>query len=188
LPVETFGNAQLQTAITKFGLSSMYFDGSGDALISHNNPLQSIGTGDFTVEGWFYTTTWNAETMFRRLWASGLNTGNDMSLNVFTDGKIQYRNNDTVLITSTNSVATNTWHHIALVRSSGVTTIWINGVSNGTTSTNNNLTSANSYPLYIGNHPALTATWSGYIDDFRVTRFARYTSAFTTPFREIEAQ
>jgi len=187
-PIETYGNAQLQTSITKFGLSSMYFNGSGDALISHNNPLQSIGTGDFTVEGWFYPSTWAVEAMYRRLWASGLSTANDMSLNIFTDGKIQYRNNDTVLITSTNSVATNTWHHIAVVRSSGVTTIWINGVSNGTTSTNNNLTSPNSYPLYIGNHPALIATWSGYIDDFRVTRFARYTSAFAAPAREIEAQ
>jgi hypothetical protein len=187
-PLETYGNAQLQTSITKFGLSSMYFDGSGDALIAHNNPLQSIGTGDFTVEGWFYPSTWTVETMYRRLWASGLSTANDMSLNIFSDGKIQYRNNDTVLITSTNSVATNTWHHIAVVRSSGVTTIWINGVSNGTTSTNNNLTSPNSYPFYIGNHPALTATWSGYIDDFRVTRFARYTSSFAAPFREIEAQ
>jgi hypothetical protein len=186
--IDTFGNAQISTSVVKYGSGSLVFDGSGDSLIIQSSPLRNIGTGDFTVEGWFRTTTWAAETMFRRLWASGTSTANDMSLNIFSDGKLQYRNNDTVLITASTVMDLNTWYHVAVVKSSGTTTIYLNGTSVGSTSTNNNLTTPNDNPMYVGNHPALIATWNGFIDDFRVTRFARYTSNFTAPVREIEIQ
>jgi len=54
--LETVGNAQISTTQSKFGGSSMYFDGTGDYLISRNNYGFEFGTSDFTVEMWIRTT------------------------------------------------------------------------------------------------------------------------------------
>jgi hypothetical protein len=187
--IESFGNPQISTSITKFGTGSIVLDGSGDALIAKGiPPLRDIGTGNFTVEGWYYPTTWTAETIFRRLWAAGTSLANDVSLNINSDGTVMYRNNDSILITSSSVLPLNNWTHVALVRNNGTTTLYFNGIVVGSTATNNNLSSAGSNPMFIGNHPNLTGSFQGYIDDFRVSRFARYTSAFTVPNQEFIAQ
>jgi len=187
--IESYGNPQISTSITKFGTGSVVLDGSGDALVAKGfNPLRDIGTGNFTVEGWYYPTTWTAETIFRRLWAAGTSLANDVSLNINSDGTVMYRNNDSILITSSSVLPLNSWTHVALVRNNGTTTLYFNGIVVGSTATNNNLSSAGNNPMYIGNHPNLTGSFQGYIDDFRVSKFARYTSAFTVPSAEFIAQ
>ena len=46
------GNAQIDTAIKKFGSGSAEFDGTNSKLIVSGNPL---GSGDFTIEFWIYS-------------------------------------------------------------------------------------------------------------------------------------
>lgn len=187
--IESYGNAAISTSIKKFGTGSILLDGSGDALIAKGlNPLRDIGTGNFTVEGWYYPTTWTAETIFRRLWAAGTSLANDVSLNIHSDGTVMYRNNDSILITSSSILPLNSWTHVALVRNNGATTLYFNGIVVGSTATNNNLSSAGNNPMYIGNHPNLNGSFNGYIDDFRVSKFARYTGAFTPPAEEFRTQ
>jgi hypothetical protein len=50
--METVADTKLSTAITKFGGSSVYFDGSGDRLSTSPGVINSLGSGDFTIEGW----------------------------------------------------------------------------------------------------------------------------------------
>ena len=64
--LETVDGAQISTAQSKFGGSSMAFDGTGDWLTNNNasNSLLAFGTGDFTIEGWFYSN--NASSAAQR--------------------------------------------------------------------------------------------------------------------------
>ena len=46
------GNAQIDTAQSKFGGASIYFDGSGDALTIPNDGDFTFGSDDLTVDFW----------------------------------------------------------------------------------------------------------------------------------------
>ena len=54
--VTAFGNAQISTAQSKFGGSSIAFDGTGDSLTI---PAITFA-GDFTLEAWLYKTARSA--------------------------------------------------------------------------------------------------------------------------------
>ena len=49
--LDTVGNAQIDTAVKKYGTGSIEFDGSGDYLSIVPSPNLDLGTGDFTIEG-----------------------------------------------------------------------------------------------------------------------------------------
>jgi len=48
------GNAQIDTAIKKFGTGSIQFDGTGDYLTTSTNSAFGYGAGDFTIEFFLY--------------------------------------------------------------------------------------------------------------------------------------
>jgi hypothetical protein len=178
--LETVGDAKVSTTQYKYGTASMYFDGTGDWLDVVENPIQRIGTGDFTIETWVYTTT---DTGY--IFSKGFGAANGYAGWIQT-GNVRIRFYDasgtqTNIITTSNPISTNTWYHIAFVRSSNTVTIYVNGnsVSNGSFSGDINSTSK----LRIGaNWDTAPVPLNGYLDDFRITRgYARYTSNFTPP-------
>ena len=165
--------------------AGMYFDGASDYLTAPSSVVSTIGTGAFTIEGWFYSQDFTVRTTyFQRLWSFGNGLANDVTLNIDTSGFLVYRNNDTALITASTAATLNVWYHVALVRSGSTTTIYLNGVSVGTTATSNNLTVQGGYSLYIGNESGSTrgGYFIGYMSNFRVVPgVAVYTGAFTPP-------
>lgn len=167
---------------------SIYQD--GPYLTAPNAAASSLGTGDFTIEGWYYGVSFGTDSLFRRLWAFGSGLSEDVSLNVNTSGNIVYRNNDAILITSSIALSLNTWNHVAVVRSGGTTTIYINGLSVGTTTTNNDLTNAGASIFGIGAYPATgTGRWLGYISSFRIVKGdAVYIRNFTPPRKPFGAR
>ena len=174
--LETVGNAQISTAQTKFGSGSMYFDGTGDALRAQSNAQNlQFGTGDFTVECWLYQTATNAYPGILEIGNHLVSTGilfiaNNGSITAYSAG----------FLGSATPPALNAWSHIAWVRSSGVFKIYVNGVGNTGVAFTGNLSSPSN--VTIGADSALSSgyTYSGYIDDLRVTKgYARYTSNFT---------
>ena len=54
--VTAVGNAQISTAQSKFGGASIAFDGNGDWCQIANNVAFKFGSGNFTIEYWFYPT------------------------------------------------------------------------------------------------------------------------------------
>ncbi len=56
--LETVGNAQISTSVKKYGTGSLAFDGTGDCLKSNtaSTDLYAFGSGNFTIEMWFYIT------------------------------------------------------------------------------------------------------------------------------------
>lgn len=78
------------------------------------------------------------------------------------------------------SVAIDTWYHLAYVRDNNILRIFTNGTELGSAAYSSTLF-ASSRALEIGSDPGNANNWSGYIDDLRITRFARYTANFTPP-------
>jgi hypothetical protein len=185
--LETVGNAQIDTTTKKYGTGSLAFDGSGDWLLMSNTPDQQLGTGNFTIEFWVYLASGDTGSN-RGLVAKGTSTtGFLVSLNTTEKVVFTYT---TSTITSTGSITTNAWNHIAVVREgtgSNQTKIYINGTNDGTgtVSTDFNQTSV----MYVGANRTGGDAMKGFIDDLRITKgVARYTANFTAPTKEFPDQ
>jgi len=186
--LETVGNAQISTTQSKFGGSSMYFDGTGDYLTTPNKNLLNFGNGDFTIEGWFYKTGSQAMRPFGTFDASGTNASASVGMFInatsglpqawITVGSTFY-----YAIASTQAIPTNSWVHYAVVRYGGTLIQFVNGVQDGTVSVTTLSANNGSTNFSIGQDGLyVNANYQGYIDDFRITKgIARYTSNFTPP-------
>jgi hypothetical protein len=178
--LETVGNAQISTGQSKFGGGSMYFDGTGDYLLPQAGLQYAFGTGNFTLECWIYSTNANDSPIYE-----GRNSGTSgtagFTLTAFSSSVIRIYAGG-VLIASSGTTYVNIWTHVAVVKSGATTTLYINGTSVGTTAGLTNLTDQSAI---IGggrytSDSTITASFTGYIDDFRITKgYARYTSNFT---------
>ena len=174
--LETVGNAQISSAQTKFGSGSMYFDGTGDALRAQSNAQNlQFGTGDFTVECWLYQTATNAYPGILEIGNHLLSTG---ILFIANNGSITAYS--AAFLGSATPPALNAWSHIAWVRSSGVFKIYVNGVGNAGVAFTGNLSSSSNVTIGADSALSTNYTYSGYIDDLRITKgYARYTTTFT---------
>lgn len=181
--METVGNAQVSTAVSKFGGSSVYFDGSGDYLTTPTSPQFGFGTGDFTIEGWIYPTgvSGTDSVIFDLRSGSSANNSPVMIIASGTNNLV-YIAAGAARITG-SAVTLNTWSHFAVSRSGTSTKLFLNGTQVGSTytDTNNYLNPAR---LWVGadDDGSPNAYYIGYIDDLRVTKgVARYTANFTPP-------
>jgi hypothetical protein len=181
--LETVGDAQISTSVKKFGTGSMAFDGSGDYLISANNPNISIASGDFTIEFWLY---WNSVTNQADIVSSRPNTsaqtgyviylGTNYFAFVMSSNGSSWDFNQTTSFTWSSG----TWYHCAVTRSGSNIRFFVNGTQVGNTYTYLN-SIAQTNPLVVGGSPGGNYL-NGYIDDLRITKgYARYTSTFTPP-------
>jgi hypothetical protein len=169
--LETVGNAQISTSVKKYGTGSIYFDGSGDYLYAPSSQNFSFG-GDFTIEFWLYQTATSGEgTTIYNPTTNGINLFMSISSNwgIARSGVAVDNNFGT-------PPTFNTWNHIAVSRSGSTIKAFINGsqVFSGT-----NTISYVAGPLQIGLSGFGSIT--GYIDDLRISKVARYTSNFTAP-------
>ena len=185
--METVGNAQVSTVQSKYGGSSMYFDGSGDYLVLPATPTIAFGTGAFTVEGWVYVSAYSYNGLFSSWNAAA--TGVGVLLGLDNAGKPQFSigNANTGAnesITGASAIPLNTWTHLAATKtagSGGTMRLFVNGVSVGTTTTTR---SVERTVAVVGRYYQDTNNYylNGYIDDLRVTNgVARYTANFTPP-------
>jgi len=186
--METVGDAKLSTAVTKFGGSSMYFDGSGDYLSANPTGAGDLGTGDFTIEYWMNASaagSYSGPAGTQEV--SGFATaGMWRCLNRFNSANgiyFAYTTGSTfvdITFTSTN-YNDGAWHHIAYVKSGTSLKAYVDGTQVGTSATlTQSLTSGKR--LTLGYNPQDNAYYTGYLDDIRITKgYARYTSNFTPP-------
>jgi hypothetical protein len=187
--LETVGNAQISTTQSKYGGSSMYFDGTGDWLLAPTSPNVGLGTGNFTFETWVYPTTNPANGPGTIIDARNSATSEGWVVRIFPDLSIGFYDGpaNTYQQTSASAVSLNTWAHVACVRSGTTLTIFVNGVSLKTATVSSNL--GTTWPFYIGNNYTAGYTYYGYLDDLRITKgVARYTTNFTPPTSQLQDQ
>ena len=186
--LQTVGNAKISTTQSKFGGSSMSFDGSGDYLSIPSSPQYSFGTGDFTIEGWAYPTSGTNNGLFQISDTSGgfkTSAGNSLAIHILGTNSATLYANGSIYNCPNNTLPFNTWTHLAIVRSSGVTKLYINGSLVTTIGTSGSITDTTNYSgthIVIGGYYSTSYLWNGYVDDFRITKgVARYTANFTPP-------
>lgn len=186
LSITRYGNTKISTTQSKFGGSSLSFDGVSDYMSVQQSSLIRMGTGDFTIEGWVYINSFNssgASGIFQiSPQAGGFNgsTTNSIGLHLYSNNTWMLYANNSNYETAINKWSLNTWHHFAIVRNSSITKLYIDGIMLISTGDSVNYTSEN---LGIGSiYDATTYELNGYLDDFRVTKgVARYTANFTPP-------
>jgi hypothetical protein len=179
--LQTMGTAQASPALFKYGSSSLKFNGSTDYLIIPTSNNFTFGTGDFTIEAWFNSASIASQQSIYGGQAPGYSETPELYIQ---NSKLYFARITANPIQGTTILTSNTWYHVALVRNSAVTKMYLNGVQEGSSyaDTNNYIGNVNR-PL-IGGYGAGSGTQSfnGYIDDLRVTKgVARYTTTFTPP-------
>lgn len=182
----TIGDAGTATLVSRFGSTSMYFDGTGDYVSLPYNAADNYGTGDLTIECWFYPNgTQGAGANFLS-YTNGSAYGLIIHSNLTAYPNVVTMWCDTYgagpFITGTTTLNKNTWYHFALTRASGVWRMFINGTLQGSTYTNA-ATPDRGYDLRVGgDNNSAGRAFTGHIQDFKITRgVARYTSNFTIP-------
>lgn len=174
------GNAAISTAQSKFGGASAYFDGDGDLVSASYDDEFDFGTGDFTIEAWVFFPT-DTQTTDRPLVAGG----------GYPDGWACYAHSGGYMTFAANTgswggvylgpaPSENAWHHIAIVRHSGVLYAYTDGVETGSSEDMSGPIVSAESSLTVGSDGG--GTMLGYVDEFRITKgVARYTGTFTPP-------
>ena len=173
-------NANISTAQSKFGGSSLYIGGDGSKIEIGANGLNA--TGDFTFECWIYDTSVDnypqlainsSSNGFFLYLGNGATSGSNKVLRHWNGGSVT--NFSTELPQSQ-------WYHFALVRSGSTVKLYINGTADSTTRTDSGTyLMGQTSTLTIG-ADGLGNDFRGYINDLRITNgLARYTTNFTPP-------
>ena len=176
------GAVTVDSSVKKIGNSSLKFAGAlTDYLTVPSSSLFAF-PGDFTIEFWTYANQWaqigGATVYFCN------NVLDQMQIGVYpNNSNIQLYLNGAVIQGALSASIVGRWMHIAVVRSGTTITIYEDGVSRASG------TSSYSVPAslcYVGRQLIRSPTdyganLNGYIDDFRVTKSARYTANFTPP-------
>jgi hypothetical protein len=160
-------------------IGSTYFDGAGDYLTASSNNI-TIGTGDFTVEGWFYLAGPDGTRydFFANYSGFLLYRYSDNNLYFYTDAS---GTNKITVSGFTSANYGNRWNHIAITRQSGNTKLFINGTQAGSTFTSDT-TNYTGTTMYIGRNGGSAIYYLGNISNFRiVTGTALYTGLFAPP-------
>ena len=164
------GTPKISTAMSKFGGSSLYLDGSSSIKIPNNANL-NLGTGVFTIEFWFYLLSLpGSDALFLQKFGSPR-----QQISIYHSGEL-YSGFSYGSLTSTTVITTGAWYHVAVVRETenGVIKQYINGVHEGGTIGSPGSVD-NTGDLTIGNRV------TGYIDEFRIRKEAMYLANFTPP-------
>ena len=188
----TYGLSQVQSNTVKFGSGALAFSNPSNGSYVYpatGSPLLNFGTGDFTIEAWLYPTSFSTTNgpMFIDFRPNGTNGSSYFCMGISTSGVLAYSvPNNSAYITAGSALSLNTWTHVALCRSSGVTKMFLNGVQTGSsyTDTNNYSAGANRPIIGANGYEAPSSgvdSFIGYMDDIRITKFARYTANFTPP-------
>jgi len=182
--ISVVGNTELDTAQKKFGTASGLFDGSNSALsVDTEKDDFNFGSNDWTIDCWYRLASDPADTdiLFK---VSGSST-NEFEIVHYVSGGTHYLN---VIIESTNHIVTwgspsvDTWYHMAFVRSGTSGYIFVDGSQVGATQDYTGMSIESNTSVLIGQASANTI--DGWLDEFRVSDNARWTSNFTAPSSE----
>ena len=175
----TVGNAQLDTSVKKFDTASLELDGTGDYLPLSQSSFIPLGSSDFTIECFAYFTTVASSGLFQlsngtlnsavRGPAAGCSSGT---------GKWGIYHGTTWLEHGSSVPSATTWYHVAFVRNSGTSKFYVDGTEILSATDTTNYT--DTY-FTIGGWYTTGYLMHGYIDEFRISLKARYTSNFTAP-------
>tara|TARA_Y100000816_G_scaffold78006_1_gene53007 strand:+ start:402 stop:2450 length:2049 start_codon:yes stop_codon:yes gene_type:complete len=176
---------------TEAGKWGVLFEEDNSDFLSFSNSDFSFGTGDYTVECFvFFTGNDSTSGGIFQTANSGTSTAPAMALRD-TTGLTIYTSSGQKITGNNGTFTLGVWYHLAFVRASSVIKVYKDGSlvtwDDGTTSVADT-TNITGTGFAIGRYYSNDYTLDGYISNFRVTKSAVYTGAFskpTTPLTDI---
>jgi hypothetical protein len=187
----TANNMSYSTSIKKLGTHSGSFNGSNGNVSANTSAFNY--TGDHTIEFWFYLTNNSGERICFEVNQGGSgNQGFLCNYHSNPDNKYYtyggYSGGSWDLLASNEDYhigdpdnLLNAWHHYAHVKNGSNNQIYLDGTSVAITNDPWTPNVGTTY-AYIGGstgYHGANAIFQGYIDEFRASSVARYTSSFT---------
>ena len=158
---------------------SVVCDGTGDYLSLGSSSDLAMGTGDFTIEGWYNI---NAKQNFGFFMngPSGLSSTYGTTVWNYTGSTygLQFFGSGNSYVTGFTPPS-GQWFHLALVRNSGTTSLYYNGKVLKAVADNTNYTNTT---FQIGGYDSSPYLMNGSVSNFRIVKgTAVYTSSFNPP-------
>jgi hypothetical protein len=181
------GNAQIDTAASKFGGASLLLDGTGDYVTTSDSDDFTLGTRDWTIDCWVNRNTSGVVTRICGQFPADSATANTSfritcnSANVFAAsasvGAVDFT------VTGTTTITAVGWHHVAFVRTGNVLKLFVDGIQEGGDVAITGSINDSNARLSVGRFGDVTGNeWNGWIDEFRIAiGIARWTANFTPP-------
>ena len=175
------GDAQIDTAQSKFGGASGLFDGTLDYLSLADSADWDF-PGDFTVDGWFRFSAIATNMNLFDIGSFASGKGVAMRIDNAATTSIAVTVNGLTVINNVSLgvvLANDTWYHFALVRSGQTLKVYLDGTEKASATNSDDTTGGTA--AYVGNSTLpTTTTMAGWIDEFRVSKgVARFTANFT---------
>lgn len=181
----SFSGCTISTAQSKFGGSSLRCTSGGSSIYTPTFALVS----DTAVEELTIETFIRFNSIGARKWICGTDDSGGsavervLALSLNASNQIEFSNRGiTATITSSSTLTTGQWYHLAACWTATTVYLWIDGVLEASGASSNAGYDCNR-AFNIGRLGEFTGTsFDGWLDEFRITRGkARYTSAFTPP-------
>jgi len=171
-------NAQIDNAQSKFGGTSAVFPSPAGWLQTGAVNAFAV-SGDWTKEFWIYYNKSDADQYIHHN-RGGYSSG---SFNIYTPsvGNVRAAFNDGGTTRTINTTfSTGQWYHYALVNNSGTITWYVDGSSVGTASWSSTINDPDKTLRWGGFSAGGTSDkFEGWIDEYRFSDTARYTTSFT---------
>lgn len=180
------GQAGASAVQSKFGGSSLAFDGAGDWITLPDSPDWAFGSGEFTIECWLRFNSVTPVQTFMNQWLVGGNWGWVWQFSGASQTRFDISADGTSLTQATGATWTpvvNQWYHLAIVRSGNNILHFVDGAVVATIG----LTPAaqtffdSAAPLVIGARGDTTNQFNGYMDEVRISKVARWAGNFSVP-------
>lgn len=175
--ITPYGNAQIDTAQAKFDQSGL-FDGNADGFTVADSPDFAFGSGNATIDlrirfssiagsSMLYQHTDGSTAVYWQ-WYQPNST---LNFQIYSGGAL------TTFLAPTWSPVANTWYHLALVKNGSDYAVYVDGVklSNVTGGSWPDAAAA----LRVGSNSDGSRAHNGWIDEYRISKSARWTANFT---------
>lgn len=164
------GDAQIDTAQSKFGGASALFDGTGDYLAIPDHTSFDLGTGDFSVEFWIYISAITNNMIIIGQPGAAWGATDWGIITQYSGGshRLQFRDSGTYHNKSTYTISGSAWHFCSVIRSGTTLTINVDGVEDYSGTCSSSFTNAND--IMVGGNTFGYNAFSGAIDDMRLTK------------------
>ena len=157
---------------------------SGALQILNENDALTFGTGDFTIEFWFYTNRLGVVQSLYDGRGTGAGSNTAVYIRLSDSNNIQFFTTNAFRITGSTTIIAKAWYHVAFTRTSGTHTLYVNGSSDGTWSQSSlTYTGPTNNLGVIGSDDNGAGAYglNGYISNLRVAKELIYSAAFTVP-------
>ena len=153
----------------------------------------TFGTGDITIEGWFFFPRLSSSTGYQTLVGDTIYSNTGGFTFYIQNGQLNFwKGTNASSVVSGGTIVQNEWTHLAYTRESGSNKIFVNGSLVGTASdstdyTDTVLTIGTNKVTQQSNVDAGLYSFSGFVSNLRILKGrALYTAAFTPPVGELQ--